>query len=128
MPPATARSSRLTEILFGETLKASGESRTTHPNPPSSAPDHALLLNAAEKRLIVEWMDLGGQYYNNPFDAGVRSITTLSQASFAAQVMPVLQTHLRQLPPGHRQRRRQQHTGVGRTASCSPAAPRATTT
>ena len=55
------------------------------------APDHALLLNAAEKRLIVEWMDLGGQYYNNPFDGGIRAISTLSQASFETQVMPVLQ-------------------------------------
>jgi Hydrazine synthase alpha subunit middle domain len=87
-----ARSSRLTEIMFGETLKAPGEARTTHPSPPASAPNHALLLNAAEKRLIVEWMDLGGQYYNNPFDAGIRAITTLSQASFQAQVMPILQS------------------------------------
>ncbi len=86
-----ARSSRLTEILFNETLKASSESRTTHPQPPSTAPDHSQLLNAAEKRLVVEWMDLGGQYYNNPFDGGIRRISTLSQASFEAQVMPVLQ-------------------------------------
>ena len=87
-----ARSSRLTEIMFGETLKAPAEARTTHPLPPASAPNHALLLTAAEKRLIVEWMDLGGQYYNNPFDAGIRAITTLSQASFQAQVMPILQS------------------------------------
>jgi cytochrome c553 len=87
-----ARSSRLTEILFNETLKASGESRTAHPQPPISAPDHSTLLNAAEKRLVVEWMDLGGQYYNNPFDGGIRAISTLSQASFESQVMPVLQT------------------------------------
>ena len=86
-----ARSSRLTEIMFGETLKAPGEARTTHPLPPAGAPNHALLLNAAEKRLIVEWMDLGGQYYNNPFDGGIRAISTLSQASFETQVMPVLQ-------------------------------------
>ena len=107
-----ARSSRLTEIMFGETLKAPGEARTTHPSPPASAPNHALLLNAAEKRLIVEWMDLGGQYYNNPFDAGIRAITTLSQASFQAQVMPILQSTLRQLPSGHRQRGRHHHAGT----------------
>ena len=86
-----ARSSRLTEILFGETLKAPAEARSAHPAPPAGAPDHSRLLNAAEKRLIVEWMDLGGQYYNNPFDGGIRAISTLSQASFEAQVMPVLQ-------------------------------------
>ncbi len=85
-----ARSSRLTEILFGETLKVPAGARTAHPAPPGTAPNHAAMLNAAEKRLVVEWMDLGGQYYNNPFDAGIRSITTLSQASFEARVMPVL--------------------------------------
>ena len=63
--------SRLTEILFGETLKASADARTAHPNPPAGAPDHAKLLNAAEKRLITEWMDLGGQYFNDPFDGGI---------------------------------------------------------
>jgi hypothetical protein len=88
-----ARSSRLTEILFGETLKAGGEARTAHPTPPSTAPDHSTLLNAAEKRLVTEWMDLGGQYVNNPFDGGVRPVVMLSQASFEAQVYPVLQAN-----------------------------------
>ena len=88
-----ARSSRLTEILFGETLKAGGEARTAHPNPPSTAPDHATLLNAAERRLVTEWMDLGGQYVNNPFDGGVRAVVMLSQATFEAQVYPVLQAN-----------------------------------
>jgi hypothetical protein len=56
-------------------------------------PDHATLLNKAEKRLLAEWMDLGGQYYNDPFDAGsgVRSVAALSQATFMAEVQPVLQ-------------------------------------
>ena len=85
-----ARSSRLTEIMFGELLKAGGDARTAHPNPPSAAPNHATMLNAAEKRLMVEWMDLGGQYYNNPFDGGVRSVVALSQATFTTQVQPVL--------------------------------------
>ena len=26
-------------------------------------------LTAAEMRLIVEWLDMGGQYFNSPFDA-----------------------------------------------------------
>jgi len=86
------RSSRLGEILFGEALKASAEARITHPNPPPTAPDHARMLNAAEKRLLTEWMDLGGQYVNNPFDGGVRPVVTLSQASFEAQVMPILRS------------------------------------
>ena len=59
------RGSRLGEILYGEELKAGPEARTAHPNPPSSAPDHAALLNKAELRIVTEWMDLGGQYFNN---------------------------------------------------------------
>ena len=87
-----ARKSRLTEILWGQTLKAGATAQAEHPNPPSSAPDHSRLLNRAEKRLLAEWMDLGGQYYNDPFDAnnGVRSVAQLSQASFLTQVQPVL--------------------------------------
>ena len=73
-PRAMARKSRLTEILFGETLQGrrrrrAPRTRTRRP----TAPDHATLLNAAEKRLITEWMDLGGQYYNDPFDAERRA-------------------------------------------------------
>ncbi|MFY9513311.1 MAG: hypothetical protein WAQ05_20295 [Rubrivivax sp.] len=90
-----ARKSRLTEILFGETLLAASDARTAHPNPPGTAPDHAKLLNKAEKRLLAEWMDLGGQYYNDPFaaGAGVRSVTSLSQASFETDVQPILRAN-----------------------------------
>jgi len=89
-----ARKSRLTEILFGENLMAGSATRLAHPSPPASAPAHGNLLNAAEKRVVAEWMDLGGQYYNDPFNgaAGVRAITGLSQASFEAQVFPILRT------------------------------------
>lgn len=30
---------------------------------------HQDLLSPAELRLLAEWLDIGGQYYNNPFDA-----------------------------------------------------------
>ncbi|MCX8005167.1 MAG: hypothetical protein N2688_09450, partial [Burkholderiaceae bacterium] len=84
-----ARSSRLIEILFGQTLKASAEARSRYPTPAS--PDHATMLNAAEKRLLSEWIDLGGVYYNDLTNggSGVR-LTTLSQQAFAAQVQPIL--------------------------------------
>ena len=87
-----ARKSRLTEIMFGETLMAGGAARTTHPNPPNTAPNHATMLNTAEKRLMSEWMDLGGQYFNDPFNgaSGVRTVNTLSQATFESQVFPIL--------------------------------------
>ena len=31
--------------------------------------DHSLFMSADELRLISEWLDIGAQYYNNPFDA-----------------------------------------------------------
>jgi hypothetical protein len=84
-----ARKSRLTEILFGENLMAGADARAAHPTPAS--PDHSTMLNAAEKRLLAEWMDLGGQYYNDPQDSGaVRTVTGLSQATFTSQVFPIL--------------------------------------
>ena len=97
------RSSRLGEILYGENLKASAEARTTHPNPPGTAPDHSTMLNKAELRLVTEWMDLGGQYYNNPFDAGIATMNPLSETAFNSQILPILEQHLRgELPPGRR--------------------------
>ena len=29
---------------------------------------HYNMLSGAERRLIAEWLDVGAQYYNNPFD------------------------------------------------------------
>jgi len=31
--------------------------------------DHFNILSRAEQRLVAEWLDVGAQYYNNPFDA-----------------------------------------------------------
>jgi hypothetical protein len=33
--------------------------------------DHAGYLTAAELRLLSEWVDIGAQYFNNPFDPAV---------------------------------------------------------
>lgn len=39
------------------------------PEPPTAnTVDHNGLLSEAELRLISEWLDIGAQYYNNPFD------------------------------------------------------------
>ena len=88
-----ARKSRLTEILFGQSLLAGDAARSVYPDPPAGTPDHATLLNGAEKRLLAEWIDLGGQYFNDPFDpaGGVRSVATLSRETFDAEVQPLLQ-------------------------------------
>jgi hypothetical protein len=32
---------------------------------------HFNILSQAERRLVAEWLDVGGQYYNNPFDAPI---------------------------------------------------------
>ncbi len=85
------RKSRLGEILWGQSLLAGADALKAHPNPPAGAPDHSQMLNRAEKRLIAEWMDGGGQYYNSPFDSkGVREVSTLSQPVFESKVAPIL--------------------------------------
>jgi mono/diheme cytochrome c family protein len=87
-----ARKSRLTEIVYGESLRAAVATRTLYPAPGAGAPDHASMLNAAEKRLITEWIDLGGQYFNNVMasNSPVRSAAQLSESVFMAQVYPVI--------------------------------------
>jgi hypothetical protein len=87
-----ARKSRLTEVMFGQTLLAGTDARTAFPGTGTGAPNHATLLNKAEKRLLAEWMDLGGQYYNDPFNAtgGVRQVNGLSEQVFESQVLPIL--------------------------------------
>ncbi len=87
-----ARKSRLMEILAGERLMSSAADQSAHPNPPASTIDHSVLLNPAEKRLLAEWMDTGGKYYNDPFASGstVRSIASLDPGVFQSQVFPIL--------------------------------------
>ncbi|MDQ6627757.1 MAG: hypothetical protein M3Z29_04800 [Pseudomonadota bacterium] len=87
-----SRQSRLAEIVWGQRLMSDAGSLAAHPNPPASAPDHSKMLNAAEKRLLAEWIDTGGKYYNDPFDAnnGMRVITGLDQASFTKDVLPII--------------------------------------
>jgi hypothetical protein len=86
------RKSRLLEIMSGQTLMSDAAAQTAHPNPPGTAPNHATMLNRAEKRLIAEWIDTGGKYYNDPFNAssGVRQVNGLSEDTFTAQVFPIL--------------------------------------
>ena len=86
-----ARQSRLIEIMTGESLKASGAA-AIYPDPPASAPDHTKMLNAAELRVVTEFIDLGGKYYNNPFNpnSGIRPAGALDEATFASQVLPII--------------------------------------
>ncbi len=47
------------ERFVSETFITENEDRTV---------DHYHMLSKAELKLIAEWLDIGGQYYNNPFD------------------------------------------------------------
>ncbi len=55
-PPASVGSARASSDFFD---------RFNDPNDPI----HGNILSKAELRLIAEWLDVGAQYYNNPFDA-----------------------------------------------------------
>jgi len=74
-----ARKSRLSEILFGQTVMSSAATQALYPTP---TPDHSTMLNLAEKRLVAEWIDLGGKYYNDPFAGGVQQVYKLTTDNF----------------------------------------------
>ncbi len=92
----SSRSSHLIEVLFARELNAPQTLGAT---------DHTALgadtLNASERRVVTEWIDIGAQYYNDPFDdanangvdelSEIRgSVAGLSQAAFTASVHPLL--------------------------------------
>jgi hypothetical protein len=56
-----ARSSFFIEKMTGTELDAA---RTI----PLSTVDHTAMLTGAELKLISEWLDLGAQNFNDPFD------------------------------------------------------------
>lgn len=78
------RSSRLIERLYGQELLAAGSA--------TGSTNHATMLSVSEKRLITEWVDIGAQYYNDPFDGTtVRSAATLlNETTFNTTIMPIL--------------------------------------
>jgi len=62
----------LEPVAIGSPLSAAGaNSRPAFFSRFSHTGAHPDWLSLAELRLISEWLDLGGQYYNNPFDAPV---------------------------------------------------------
>lgn len=56
-----ARGSYLIEKLYNSELFADKAL-------PANGLDHSSMLNNDEKRLVVEWIDIGAQYFNDPFD------------------------------------------------------------
>jgi hypothetical protein len=89
----TSRTSQLFEKMLEKQLK-SGVTL------PTRTVDHSSMLNASEMRLLAEWADLGGQYYNDPFNVAspndhrsmdnLRGVTGLSEDVFDSDVEPIL--------------------------------------
>ncbi|MDH3452296.1 MAG: hypothetical protein OEN20_07730, partial [Gammaproteobacteria bacterium] len=88
----SSRSSHLIEVIYGAELRAPQTLGAT---------DHTTFLNASERRVANEWVDIGAQFYNDPFnDANANnidelsevrgSVSGLSQATFTASVHPML--------------------------------------
>lgn len=82
-----ARGSYLIEKLTEEELRAP---QTLNPN--GQQVNHSAMMNPSELRLITEWIDIGGQYFNEPYDdfGNLRGVSGLSETTFANQVHPIL--------------------------------------
>jgi len=84
--PGFARGSHLIEVLFKQEIKSAYVLGTTT--------DHDTMLNAAEKRLVSEWVDLGAQYFNSPRDANngnaLRGVTGMDQTVFDSSIHAIL--------------------------------------
>ena len=90
-----SRSSTLIERLYEQELRATGSVCVSNGagGCTNVKTDHRNMLNAAEKRLVSEWADIGAQYYNDPFDGSgrVRSASNaLSRAVFDSTIHPIL--------------------------------------
>jgi hypothetical protein len=64
--PQNARGSRFFACFAGNSTCASGD-----PAAAGGTVNHNALLTPSELRLISEWVDIGAQYFNNPFDPDV---------------------------------------------------------
>jgi hypothetical protein len=104
--PGGARGSRLIERLFEQPLKADASATTrrafcrTGGSPcfnSATYVNHTTIaspLTGAEKRIITEWIDIGGTYFNDPYNGTtLRSAAAqLNESVFACKVQPILQT------------------------------------
>jgi len=104
--PSSARGSRLIERLFEQPLMAGAGSTSQRAFcRAGGAPcfnggtyqNHTAIpspLNASEKRIITEWIDIGGTYFNDPYSGTtLRSAAAqLDESVFACKVQPILQT------------------------------------
>jgi hypothetical protein len=105
--PGSARGSRLIERMFEQPLLAgaSGTTQRAFCRAGGTAcvnsaiyQDHSTIpspLNVSEKRIITEWIDIGGTYFNDPYSGStLRSVAAqLSESVFACKVQPILQAN-----------------------------------
>ena len=61
MSTAGARNSEFMELMTGLDLNNDG-------NQPTDTQTHNMMLTQSELKLISEWLDIGAQYFNNPYD------------------------------------------------------------
>jgi hypothetical protein len=66
LAPGNARGSRFFTCFAADSSCASGD-----PDGAGGTVNHNGLLTPSELRLISEWVDIGAQYFNNPFDPDV---------------------------------------------------------
>lgn len=66
MRVAGARASYFIEKMTGETLNVSAADSNRVSWTLTAPVDHAGMLTPSELKLISEWLDIGGQYFNNP--------------------------------------------------------------
>ena len=64
MSTSSARNSVFMELMTGLDLNNNGSQ-------PTDTQAHDTMLTASELKLLSEWLDIGGQYFNNPFDGDV---------------------------------------------------------
>ena len=88
----SSRTSHLIETIYNKKLRADA-SHTL------GTLDHSIFINASEKRLVTEWVDIGAQYINDPFelDGGVYKVKSdllsnvgVSESLFNSAVHPQL--------------------------------------
>jgi hypothetical protein len=59
----------LVPISVGQSMRTAGSRNSSFFNRFRAGESHQDYLTSHELRLISEWLDIGGQYFNNPFDA-----------------------------------------------------------
>jgi len=64
MSTAGAHSSEFMELMTGIDLNGNG-------NQPTDTQNHNMMLTDSELKLLSEWLDIGAQYFNDPFNAAV---------------------------------------------------------